>query len=105
MSTLTKEGLQALLNQVGVEHSVGVHPELDSLSDLFDVYRSCLVDFIVRETGCNVDKALGCLQWPSEVGDLTAVLPRLRLQNFDAAASAAELASRVSHPKIVLKET
>ncbi|KPI39297.1 Arginine--tRNA ligase, cytoplasmic [Cyphellophora attinorum] len=92
MSSITTAGFQTLLRTVGVEHLVAVGSKLDGLSDLLDAYRSHLVDFIVRETKISVDWALGWLRWPSEVGDLTVVVSRPRLQDLDPIAGAIELA-------------
>lgn len=95
MGTLTKEGLRSVLAGFGVEEPLTDHSGLDVLNDLLDVYRAYLADFIVRETQCHHETALRCLQWPSELGDLVAVIPRLRLQSVDAAELAAELAAKV----------
>ena len=97
MSTLSLEGIQTLLAEVGVEDPLIVHDDLDVLNDLLDVYRSHLAGFIARETRCTLEVALKCLQWPSEMGDLTAVLPRLRLRDVIATDLATELAVKVNN--------
>ena len=99
MSTLTKQGLESLLKSVGVERPLPNRVGVDVLSDLFNVYSSYLADFLVRETGSEADVALRCLQWPSEFGDIVAVLPRLRLPDRDPKQLASDLAAKVgSHP-------
>ncbi|KAL2135301.1 hypothetical protein VTI74DRAFT_9069 [Chaetomium olivicolor] len=83
MSTLTLDGLTALLSQVGA----GPIPEVPGnsahlLSRPIDIYRVYLADILTTLTGCEAALVYESIQFPTTLanGDLVLPVPRLRLK-------------------------
>ena len=95
MATLKSDGLQALLNKLGVESFVTTFPSTDLLTRPLDIYRSHLADILVQLTACNPQVAYDSIQEPNDYGDLEVVIPKLRLKGSNPKELAVELAEKV----------
>ncbi|KAK5056580.1 hypothetical protein LTR84_012112 [Exophiala bonariae] len=91
MATLLREGIEALLARLGVEDPIPDIEGTDIQSNPIDIYLSYLTDTLVKLTECSPQVAHGSIQWPSDLGDLAVILPRLRLQTQNPKALAVEL--------------
>ncbi|EXJ87599.1 hypothetical protein A1O3_04560 [Capronia epimyces CBS 606.96] len=83
MSTRSSDGLQAVLEGVGVQSPIPQFPLADTQNSPVDIYLSYLADTLTQLTGCEPSIAYESIQWANDVGDLVVVLPRLRLPNID----------------------
>jgi hypothetical protein len=95
MATLSSEGLQALLGEVGVESPIPPFPSADTHNSPMGIYLSYLAEILVQLTECEPQVAYDSIQWPNEFGDLVVVLPRLRRQDVDPSDFAVDLKQRV----------
>jgi hypothetical protein len=82
MSTLTQDGVKALLEKLGVVDSSRASLLPDYLTNPIGIYVPYLAGIVVQLTGCAPEVAYEALQWPNDLGDLVVVLPRLRLQDI-----------------------
>jgi hypothetical protein len=95
MATLSSDGLQTLLAEVGVESPVPPFPLADIQNSPMGIYLSYLAEILVQLTECVPQVAYGSIQWPNDLGDLVVVLPRLRLKDVKPNDLAVELKKRV----------
>lgn len=95
MSTLSAEGLEAVLGSIGVESAVPIFAGADLQRDPMSIFVSSLAQTLAQLTECGPDLAFGAIQWPSDEGDLVIVLPKLRLRNTNAKVFASELMHKV----------
>ncbi|EXJ83723.1 hypothetical protein A1O1_07349 [Capronia coronata CBS 617.96] len=91
MSTLSSDGLQALLKGVGVQGPIPPFPLADTKNSPVDIYISYLAETVTQLTGCEPSVAYESIQWANDVGDLVVVVPRLRLPDVDPRVLAEEL--------------
>jgi len=94
MSTLTNDGLNALLSQLGADPI----PEIPGdaahlLSRPIDIYRVCLANILARLIGCDASLVYESLQSPTTTanGDLVLPVPRLRLKGKKPVDQCADL--------------
>lgn len=84
MSTLTLDGLSALLAGMGASPIPPVHESLPihMLSRPIDIYRVYLAEILAKLADCEVTLAYDSIQSPNTLphGDLTLPVPRLRLK-------------------------
>jgi arginyl-tRNA synthetase len=99
MATLQADGLQVLLNRLGVEDSVNSFSSADILTRPLDIYRSYLAEVLVQFTECEPQVAYDSIQEPNDFGDLEVVIPRLRLKGSNPKELAFELAQKVCPPQ------
>ncbi|KAJ4514410.1 hypothetical protein HRR83_001940 [Exophiala dermatitidis] len=83
MSTLSSEGIQAVLEGVGVHKPVPSFAGADIEATPGDIYVSYLAATLCELTGCAPTCAYDSIQWATDVGDLVVVLPRLRIPDAD----------------------
>lgn len=95
MTTLSSEGLQALLKGVGIETPIPLFPSADTQNSPMAIYLSYLAEILVELTECSRQVAYESIQWPNELGDLVVVLPRLRLKDVSPNVLAVDLKNRV----------
>lgn len=97
MSTVALVGLQARLEQLGLDVPIPAFPEAQVLARPLDIYRSYLADILVNLLGCDPHVAYDSIQWVLELSscDLTVVLPRLRISDSKPAELALELRKKV----------
>jgi arginyl-tRNA synthetase len=95
MTTLSLNGIQALLAGVGVESPIPSFPLADLENSPMDIYLSYLAEILVQLTKCVPQVAYQSIQWPNDFGDLVVVLPRLRLKEVNPNDLAVELKNRV----------
>jgi hypothetical protein len=95
MMTLSLDGLQALVRGVGIETSIPLFPSADIQNSPMGIYLSYLAEILVQLTECSWQVAYESIQWPSEMGDLVVVLPRLRLKDVTPDILAVDLKKRV----------
>ncbi|KAK4156728.1 arginine--tRNA ligase [Chaetomidium leptoderma] len=96
MSTLTLEGLTALLSGVGagpIPSIPGDAPVAHPLNRPIGIYRACLADILARLAGCETAVTYESLQTPGTLanGDLVLPVPRLRIKGKTPAEQCAEL--------------
>jgi hypothetical protein len=94
MASLTLDGLQSLLRSVGVSEPIPESVRHCSLNDLNEVYAAYLGRFVEEHTGGSPGTARACIQWPNELGDMVAILPRLRASGVNSKILAADLAHK-----------
>lgn len=99
MASLSLDGLQKLLEDVGETGPLPLYDWADVQNSAMDIFVSYLTEYIVQKTGCEGQVAHESIQWPNELGDLVIVIPRLRLTNSEPRALAAKLAADVSRPE------
>lgn len=95
MATLSSDGLQALLGEVGVESPIPPFPLADIQNSPMGIYLSYLAEILVQLTECVPQVAYDSIQWPNEFGDLVVVLPRLRVKDVDPHELAVDIKQRV----------
>jgi hypothetical protein len=95
MSTLSAEGLEAVLGSIGVESAIPLFPDADLQRDPMSIFVSYLAETLAQLTHTDPDLAFGAIQWPNDEGDLVIVLPKLRLKNVNAKVFASELMHKV----------
>lgn len=95
MATLSFQGLQSLLTEVGVESPVPSFDFTDTQNSPMSIYLSYLVDILVQLSDCEPQVAHESIQWPNEFGDLVVVAPRLRIKDIEASELAIDLKKRV----------
>lgn len=95
MATLSVDGLEALLGELGVDGAIPAFPQADVQNNPMGIYLSYLAEILVQLTECESQVAYDSLQWPNDIGDLVAVLPRLRLRDVDHDGLATELRQKV----------
>lgn len=83
MATLTPDGLQVVLEGVGIISPIPSFPLADTKNSPVDIYISYLADTLAQLTGCEPSIAYESIQWANDVGDLVVMLPRLRLPDVD----------------------
>lgn len=98
MATLTPNGLQGLLDNVGFDGSIPLFPLADIQNSPMDIYLSHLADTLVTLTGCDPQHAYDAIQWPNDMGDLVVVIPRLRLKSIQPSELALNLQGAVGSP-------
>jgi arginyl-tRNA synthetase len=81
MATLSSDGLQALLEGIGVERPIPSFPQADVQNSPMDIYKSYLAEILVQLTECDAQVAYESIQLPNDFGDLVVVLPRLRIKD------------------------
>jgi arginyl-tRNA synthetase len=96
MATLSSDGLQALLEGIGIERPIPSFPQADVRNSPMGIYISYLADILVQLTECEPQVAYESIQLPNDFGDLVVVLPRLRLKDVSPNDLAIELKQRVS---------
>jgi arginyl-tRNA synthetase len=96
MSTLTVDGLEALLSGLGLDIPIPSFPESGVLNKPLDISRSYFADILCSLLQCDPDVAYSSIQWPGDIfsGDLTVILPKLN-HNGDADVIALDLMQRV----------
>jgi arginyl-tRNA synthetase len=81
MSTLTREGLESLLDAAGLKTPIPAFTDVDVLLDPLNIFRCYLADIVHGIVKGDKASALGSIQLPPTVdffaGDLTIILPRL----------------------------
>jgi arginyl-tRNA synthetase len=97
MATLSSQGVQALLTEVGVESQIPSFEFTDIQNSPMSIYLSYVADILVQLTECTPQVAFESIQWPNELGDLVIVSPRLRLKDVDASELAVDLKKRVGY--------
>lgn len=95
MSTLSTEGLEAVLESTGVEGAVPIFAGADLKRDPMSIFVSYLAATLAQLTRSEPDLAFGAIQWPNDEGDLVIVLPKLRLKNVNGEVLASELMPKV----------
>jgi arginyl-tRNA synthetase len=95
MATLSSDGLQSLLIEVGAESPIPPFQLADIQNSPMGIYLSYLAEILVQLTECAPQVAYESIQWPNEVGDLVVVVPRLRLKDISANELAVDLKRRV----------
>jgi arginyl-tRNA synthetase len=105
MSTLTLQGLTAVLSGLGADAipSIPGNPSAaQPLTRPTDIYRIYLAHIIANLTGCSLPLAYDSLQNPTSPanGDLVLPVPRLRLKNKSPTTQCTNLASSFpeNHP-------
>jgi arginyl-tRNA synthetase len=100
MATTELAGLQALLGRLGLDTEIPKCPETDVLAHPVDIYRSYLANILVTLLECDPRIAYESIQPATEItdGDLTIVVPRLRIKDTKPKELAAELGIRVCLP-------
>ncbi|KAK4945630.1 hypothetical protein LTR10_015249 [Elasticomyces elasticus] len=91
MATLTLDGIQALLKHLNLEETIASFAVADIKSNPLDIYQCRLAEILVRLTNCEEQAAYDSILLPNESGDLTVVVPRLRLQNIKPREVVADL--------------
>lgn len=95
MATRSFDGLQGLLESIGVEETIPSFPLADILQSPMDIYLSFLANALVQLTGCDPLHAWDAIQWPNDFGDFVVVIPRLRLKDINNEDLASELQATV----------
>ena len=101
MASYTLQGLQNLLEEVGVSGSIPEFASADVLSCPTDIYLSILADIIVQLTGCDRQVAYDSVAIGTDVWDLVTVIARLRLRE-DPEELAQHIADQVRLESIYL---
>ncbi|KAI1623174.1 arginyl-tRNA synthetase [Exophiala viscosa] len=91
MASLTLDGVQALLKHLNLEGTVSFSTIADIQSNPLDIYQANLAEILVQLTNCEPQSAYDSILLPNDLGDLTVVLPRLRLQDVDLEKLAGDL--------------
>ena len=91
MSTVSTDGLQALLGGVGAECPIPSFSSADIQNSPMDIYLSYLAEILVKLTGCEPQVAYESILWPDDFCDLVVVVPRLRVKDVDPTKFAFEL--------------
>ncbi|KAI9149572.1 Arginine--tRNA ligase, cytoplasmic [Paramyrothecium foliicola] len=99
MSTLTLDGIAAILASLGVEKlpsAIGVDPDAHVLSRPIDLYRAYIADVLADLVGCEAEFAYNAIQTPVNLqnGDVVVPVPRLRLKAKKSNEQATEIAGR-----------
>lgn len=94
MSSLTQDQLFTAIERAA-EKRLPRFPFLRIDEDPVDVAKSYIVQLLVEKTGCEPDVAYGSIQKPADLGDLVAVIPRLRLVGVHPRKLAEQLALEV----------
>lgn len=97
MATLTIDGVQDLLRALSLDEGIPSFSGADVQNNPLDIYQAHLADILVHLTSCEPQSAYDSILLPSvnDIGDLTVVLPRLRLHDFDPEDLAADLRQKV----------
>jgi len=79
MTTLTADGLEILLDSLGLEVPISHFPDADVLNKPLDIGRSYLADIFCSLIECDQLVAYNSIQWPGDIysGDFTIILPKL----------------------------
>ncbi|KAF7554505.1 hypothetical protein G7Z17_g2867 [Cylindrodendrum hubeiense] len=97
MATLTKDGLTALLAELGADVIPAVTdlPAVHALSRPTDIYRAYVVDILTKATACEASLVYDSVQSSNTLphGDLLLPVPRLRIKGKKPAELGAELAA------------
>jgi arginyl-tRNA synthetase len=82
MDTRTTAGLEELLTELELETPIPSFPHADVQKRPIDIYRSYLADTASKVLGCDSQLAYDAIQGANmkENGDLTLILPKLRLK-------------------------
>ena len=102
MATLTLDGLKSHLLSLSHKEPAPALTE-DVLVNPIDVYRCYLSEIFCRLLTCDAAKTWDAIQWPNFLsnGDLSLVVPRLRIQGVDPVQLAGELSEKVGqHTRI-----
>ncbi|KAI1611969.1 arginyl-tRNA synthetase [Exophiala viscosa] len=94
MSTLTLDGVQGLLKALTLEEEVSSVGVADIQNNPLDIYQARLAEILVQLTGCEPQSAYDSMLLPNDLGDLTVVLPRLRLQDINQEELATNLGEK-----------
>ena len=95
MATLTFEGIQNMLGELGVEIPILSFPQADIQNSPMGIYLSHVADILVQITDCAPQVAYDSIQWPNDSADFEVVVPRLRIQDAEPSDLAIELKHRV----------
>jgi hypothetical protein len=94
-STITQDGIQALLRSAGVEGDIPPFPLADIETHPTSIYQSFLAGTLIKLASCEPEAAWDAIQWPNDLGDLTVIIPRLKLKRVDPAHHAVQLQQTV----------
>lgn len=79
MTTLTVEGLEALLGKLGLTTPIPAFKSADVQNKPLDIGRSYLADIVGGLAKSDPETAYKSIHWPNNIfnGDLAVILPRL----------------------------
>jgi hypothetical protein len=102
ITTTTSEGLNALLQRLGLDEPVPVVAGTDVLAKPVDIWLAYLVDLLVRLLGCEPAQAFDAITHvppvATEMGDLDIVIPRLKIPGAQMKSVAADFINGVGQP-------
>jgi hypothetical protein len=96
MATTSSEGLQRLLDSIGIPGQNLESISSDIHNDPLAICFSHLADLLVQLTDCERHVAYKSIVWAPDLTHLMVVAPRLRLKDIKGADLAADLQHRVS---------
>ncbi|KAF3481831.1 arginyl-tRNA synthetase [Arthroderma uncinatum] len=96
MSSLSLQGLESLLQALGVQTPVPRFTRANVVSSPIDIYRSYVANTIHKLTGCNEEVAYDAVQWASAAtnADLMLVTARLKIKGTNPNQLAQDLVSK-----------
>ena len=89
--------LETRLGSLGLDAPLPEIPVVDVLTRPLDIYRAHLASLLAATLGCDVMVAYAAIMSTTDItlGDLSVVLPRLRLQAADLNSLAIDVTSKV----------
>ncbi|KAK2873796.1 hypothetical protein FQN49_002059 [Arthroderma sp. PD_2] len=96
MASLSLQGLESLLQELGVEIPIPQFTRANVVSSPVDIYRSYVADTIHKLAGCDKEVAYDAVQWASAAtnADLMLVTARLKLKGINPDQLAQDLVSK-----------
>jgi arginyl-tRNA synthetase len=99
-TTLSRDGIEAVLASLGVESPIPQFPSADIQNSPMSIFVSHLAGILTQLTKCEPLVAYEAIQWPNDEGDLVMILPRLRMKDINVKVLASELMHQVSEAEV-----
>ena len=96
MATTSRDGLQLLLDDVGIPSQNLTSISADIGHDPLAIYHAHLADLLVQLTDCEHLVAYKSIVWAPDMTHMMVVTPRLRIRDVKPSDLAADLRQRVS---------
>jgi arginyl-tRNA synthetase len=98
--TLSLPALEAYLKELGLPIPIPAFPSTSPIHNPIDIYRSYIAAALEKLVDCDGNLLYDSLQWTSKPsqGDITLVLPRLRIKGVKLEDLGVELAAKVRRP-------
>ncbi|EDN07351.1 arginyl-tRNA synthetase [Histoplasma mississippiense (nom. inval.)] len=102
MGTLTIQGLETHLQDLGLEIPIPAFPTANIISNPVDLYRCYVAEVVKQVVNCNEDIAYNSIQRTQVLahGDVVLVVARLRLKGVNIDQVAVDLSNKYGHDKL-----